>query len=218
MTVKEKITCPNCHLAFDKDNEKCPFCGEIISKEEKEAVEEVVTKSEASKKGLKFRKHTWFYLIGFFVEILCFGLMFLPGETLIFRSIYFWAFSSTSSNINGETFIIGTNAATICFIFVVVGALNSVAIFRSLQKKTTEIPLFSYFTAFYFVVIAVVSFLAPVLMSHNAGGDRPTQFTMGIGFILLGVFSLIAAAMNVLGVINYKKFLVSNPLETFKSK
>ena len=216
--TKEKITCPNCHLAIDKDNEKCPYCGAEVVKEEKT---EKVVKEESAEKGakkLKLRSHTLYYLIAFGIEVLCLGLMFLPGESILNRSIYFWAFSSTSSVINGDTYIIGTNAATICFIFVVVGVLNSIAIFRSIQKKTTEIPLFSYFTTFYCVVVAVVAFLSSTLMSHNAGGDRPTQFTMGIGFILLGVFSIAAAVFNVLGVIKYKKFLVSNPLETFKTE
>ena len=210
-----KIICPNCHLPVDSAAGKCPFCGADLAGVKEEVKEETVAEATEGKGKKKLQKHTFFYLIALGIALACFLAMILPGDGTYLKPIYFWAFQTTVK-IGDATIVVGTNAAAICFIFSIIGVLNFAAIFRSIQKKSTEIALFSYFAAFNFVVVAVVAFLSSALLSFNSSGTIASTFTFGFGFAILGVLALVSVAFVVLGVIKYKKFLVESPLETFK--
>ena len=211
--TKGKKTCPNCHLQVEEGLEKCPFCG--ASLDNKEEVKEEVVVNENNKK-LKIQRHTLFYLIGLGLGLILFGFMALPGESNIGLPIYFWAFVSERTTVSGTEYVIGGNAATIVFVFSIVSVLNQLAILRSVRKKSTEIPLFSYFSAFFFVVNAIVSFTSSLLMSFKTSGTAATQFSFGFGFAIVGVISIAAAVLDILAVIDYKKFIKSSPFESFK--
>ena len=212
---KKKITCPNCNLQIEENLTKCPFCGADIDVEEIKKHADHDAKTPA-KKGMP--QHTLFYLIGLGVSLALLLAMILPGESNVYAMIYRWAFVGTSISvkISGTDFVIGSNVATIVFVFSIVAILNQAAVLRSALKKTTEIALFSYFSVFFFVLIAVLSCLSNTLMSMKTAGLEPTQFKFGVGFAIVAAISLVCAAIDVFAVIKYKKYLKSNPLETFK--
>ena len=217
---KEKITCINCHLPLDANAKKCPYCGKEISDEERATNVEPFYDAEGKKKKASLQPHTLSYLIALGLEVLCLLGMILPCEsTFGLNAFFYMAHSTQFTLIIGEQtshVVVGTNAPLIVFIFSIVTLLNSAAIFWSLKKKTAEVNLFSYFTAFYSIVIAVVSFLGTTLMSNNTSGNVPTKFAPSIGFFVIAIFALAAAVFNILGVIKYKKFLYSGPKESFK--
>lgn len=203
--MNEKITCPNCHLLVDSKLDVCPFCGEKIVVKNTEVKE---TKVASEVKKTKLPRHSLYYYIGAGLGLLLFLAMLIPGCMEIeYGSIYEIAFGSHSS------YTTGTNAGTILFIFALFAILNYLALMVSIKNKTTEIKLFSYFTAVMYAVCALVSFLSGAMLSTGAGAD---SFTLGIGFIVTGLISLGATVIVVLGVISYSKYLVSNPIEQFK--
>ena len=215
---KKKIICPNCNLQIEESSSTCPFCGAAINKEEiKKHEEEVKEHTQAKKKA---PLHALLYRVGLFVSLALFLAMLLPGESNIFSMIYVWAFVGTTATVTvqGQQFVIGSNAATIVFVFAIVAVLNQIAVVWSTRKKSTEIALFSYFSAFFFILVALISFLSSTLMSMKTAGIDPTQFKFGVGFAVVAVISLACAAIDIVGVIKYKAFLKSNPLETFKKE
>lgn len=213
---KEKITCIGCHLPLDANTKKCPYCGKEISDEERGATVEPYYEAEHRKKSRKLHNHTIFYLIALGLEALCLIGMILPCESTYNLSAFFYMTKSTQFTFDGKQIVIGANAPLIVFIFIIVALLNSAAIFWSLRKKSPEVTLFSYFTAFYGIVIGVVSFIGNIMMSNNTSGNAATKFAPGIGFYVIAVFALAAAAVNIIAVIKYKKFLYSGPRESFK--
>ena len=212
---KNKITCPNCHLPLDATVTKCPYCNKDITEEERARAHDKKVEVKEEKKS-KLQQHTVFYLIGLIIGAVAFLAMLLPCESTLNQNVFFFVGHSSQFSYGGSQVVVGTNAPMIVFIFVLVALLNSAAIFWSLKKKTAEVSLFSYFTAFYFVVISVVSFLGNILMSNNSSGNLATKFGPGVGFYVIGVFALAAAAFNIFGVIKYKRFLVESPKESFK--
>ena len=208
---KNTIECLNCHLPNELGAEKCIYCGATIT-----VKEEVQTQEAAAvvveKKKRKFAKHELFFLGSAGLGILIFLLFLLPAEGSG-TSLYKWAFNSakTASNLGVQ---IGINAPVIAFIFAIIGILNHWATLVSLRRKTTEISLFANFTTFYYIIIAIVSFLSPIQMANGTN----SHFTMGIGFILVGILSLAIAGLEIFANILYKKYLVNNPLESFKGQ
>lgn len=63
-------------------------------------------------------------------------------------------------------------------------------------------------------MLVIVSFASSSILSTGTGAST---FTVGVGFILTGIVALAACVIFVLAVIFYKKYLVSNPLESFKA-
>lgn len=214
---KEKITCINCHLPLEANVTKCPYCGKEISETERNT--EAKPYFEAEEKGKKrLQKHTIFYLIALGLEgLIALGLL-LPVESTFNLSGYYYLSHSTQFQLGTTSVVVGTNASLIIFIFTIITLLNSAAIFWSLKKKSAEVTLFSYFTAFYCVVITVLSFLGTVLMSNNSSGNAATQFAPGIGFFVTSAFAVAATVFNILAVIRYKKFLYGGPKESLELK
>ena len=220
---KEKIVCHNCHLPLDAKTTKCPYCGAEIKENEKQTEIEPVYEGNLKGKTKKhLQKHTIFWLIAVGIEALLLLLQLLPVESTFGMNSYFYAFKSAQFTFasGGQTHsvVVGTNAPLIIFIFTMVALLNSAALFWSLKKKSAEIGLFSGFTAFYCIIVAVIGFLGIVMMSNNSAGNAATKFEPHIGFFIVGAFAIAAAVMNIFGSIKYKKFLVQSPLETFKMK
>ena len=206
---KKIIECPNCHLSNDEALDKCIYCGEPLTKNI-DVVEQEETKATPKKR--KLLQHELFFLISAALGLLLFLVMLLPGDGSG-TSMYTWAFSS-SKGVTKSGMELGINASVILFIILVVGILNHVATLRSLQRKTTEISLFSYFTSFFYILGVLVSFLSTVLMNNGTN----SHFKMGVGFILTGVLCLLVAGLEIFANILYKKYLVNNPLETFKGQ
>jgi len=205
--MKKQHRCKNCHMYIDVEAKVCPFCGEEVKESVKKDTSEAVEQKPSKRKLLK---HELFYLIGAGLGVLALILFLLPASGDYAGSIFRFAFALPSD------IKVGANAATICFVFSVVGLLDYLAIYLSLKRKTTEVGLFSYFTAFFYVVVAVTSFLSPLLFSN--GKDVSTFTTLGVGFIIVGVLSLASAVMSILAVIKYKKYIIDSPIETYKAE
>lgn len=205
--MKKQHRCKNCHMYIDIDAKVCPFCGEEVKEVVKKETHEAVEEAPAKKKMLK---HHLFYMIGTGIGVLAFLMFLLPASGDYSGSIFRFIFALP------KDIKVGANAATICFVFTVVGLLDYLAIYLSLKRKTTEVPLFSYFTAFIFTIVAVTSFLSPLLFAN--GKDVSTFTTIGVGFIAVGVLAIASAVMSILAVIKYKKYIVDSPIETYKAE
>lgn len=214
---KKKIVCPNCHLPIDNGQDKCPFCGaDLVKKEEVEVATSDELDNVQPHQKKKISLLMLLFLIGLGVGLLTFILFILPASgNNGALSLYYWVFNTTTS-IGEETIAVGTNAATIDFVFLIVAVLNGVAVLRSVHKKTAEIGLFAIVTIFLYLVVSVVSFLSPVLMSISSNGTRAAQFTFGIGFLFVGMFTLAAAAINIVAYVLYRKQLKAGPAEPAK--
>ena len=204
----KQLECPNCHLKISENDKFCPFCGHDLSKEIDEINAEGSKLQEVHVKK-KMSLHTIIYLACLGASLVLFLLMILPALTVegASHSSYYYLTKSTLQ--------IGANTPTIVFVFSIVGALDLAAVLRSVQKKTTEISLFSYFAVLMFALVALFSFLGGPLAS--TGTNTPT-YTTSIGLILIGVWSIIVAAGVVVATIFYKRFLVESPIENAKTE
>ena len=123
---KKKIICPNCNLQIEENVTKCPFCGADIDAEEIKKHAEEGAKPAAKK---KMPLHTLLYLITLGISLELLIAMLFPGESNVGVMIYCWAFvgTSISVNINGTDFVIGSNVATIVFVFSIVGRVYAIS-------------------------------------------------------------------------------------------
>lgn len=203
--MSKKYECPNCHLQVEPNEKVCRFCGADLTKEP-EAI--VVHKDDnEGKEKIKMPLHFFIYLGVLAASLLLFILMLIPAlkaDGVVYNSY---------KVIFGSNLQIGANVPTIIFIFSIVDSLNIVAILRSIQKKSAEISLFSYFTIFFYLVIAVMAFFSAPLCSR--GPNVPT-YTIEAGMIIIGIFAILLALGTGAATYFYKKFLVSSPLEKAK--
>ncbi len=204
----KQLECPNCHLKISENDKVCPFCGHDLSKEIDEINAEVSKPQEAHAKK-KMNLHTIIYLA-------CIGASLIPFLLMIFPALGVNGTSYSSYYyLTKSTLQIGANTPTIVFVFSLVGALDLAAVLRSIQKKTTEISLFSYFAILMFALVALFSFLGGPLAS--TGNGAPT-YTTGIGLILIGVLAILISAGVVVATIFYKRFLLESPIENAKTE
>lgn len=204
----KQLECPNCHLKINENDTHCPFCGHDLSKEIDEINAEASKPQEVHVKK-KISLHTIIYIACFFASLVPFLLMLLPALSVegTNYSAYYYLTKSTLQ--------IGANTPTIVFVFSIVGTLNLAAVLRSIQKKTTEISLFSYFSVLMFVAVAVFSFLGGTLAST---GTTALKYTTSIGLILIGIWAVLIAAAVIVATIFFKRFLVESPLENAKTE
>ena len=199
--MAKKINCPNCHLSIDDTNKKCPFCDAKIEAENVEVVEEEDTASTPKKK--KMHKYTMCYLIAAGIALLSFFVMFIPAfgsdiDAISASSLYGLAFGFTLEGVKYAS----VRGATIIFVLELVGILNFAAVLWSVRKKTAEISLFSYFTAFYYAFIVVVSV---VTMAGGFNDNEDYALKPGAGIIIVLLLALAAIAMTIVGVVLYTK-------------
>ncbi len=216
---KKLIDCPNCKMPVKIEDEKCPFCGHDLAEAKAAHVAEQAAAEEVAKKPAKTEKthakpklFQILYYVATGLAILVFLIFCLPGAGNATGSIYEFTFGSPTMD-SGSAAEIGTNAGTITFLFAVLGILMIAAVLWSIHKKTAEVGLFTYFGVFMYLVNAIVSFCSSLILSSGTAVD---SFTIGIGFIILGIFSLGICGVLIAALVFYKRFLVENPLENFK--
>ena len=203
----KKNECPNCHLQIEGNEKVCRFCGADLTQEVAPTVHEHKKDDLDAKEKIVMPLHFWIYLGVFGASLLMFILLLLPALSTEEGAM------SGYKIIFGSNLQIGANVPTIVFIFSIVGSLNLVAVLRSVQKKSTEIALFSYFTMFYYLVIVIMSFCSAPLCSR--GSNVPT-YSIQIGMILTGIFAILLIFATGVATFFYKRYLVSNPLERAK--
>ena len=200
-----KIKCPNCKLPALENEEVCRYCGSPLHQDSEQRFEEEVIEAHKKTFVQMFPSYSLFFLVAAGLTLLSFLVLILPASFNYLVPGYVVAFNPPAA--------VGVNAATICFVFMIVTLLNFAAVLWSVKKKSTEISLFAYFAAFTGLIVLVVAAIAPIMLSGTG-----SEYGFGLCFLVLAIFYAAITALIVIGVIKYKQYLIKNPSEIAAAK